>query len=293
MEHTPRKPLIAILGTGAMARYWAWVLKEATPLIVGQVPPPYYIDHGPREVLNLPFAAWQDPILTPPDVVLLLTKWRNITWARNWIQRFAPNSLVITLMNGMGHERALSPLPEKQIVAGITTAAATRDDHGQRTVRISSRGDTFLPNLPDPRLAFLQHAAFPLIQWVTPEELLTLRWQKLLFNSVINPLTALANCPNGDLPRHPLWSLAPRLLDEGRAVASAAGGRLPRDLATKLRDLVEATRLNISSMLQDVRQGLPTEVAAINGFLVAEGARRGIPTPLNQALVSLVEALTP
>ncbi len=293
MEHSTPRPVIAILGTGAMARYWAWVLKDRTPLIVGQAPPPYTINQGRREVLNLPYAAWHDPISTPPDVVLLLTKWRNLDVARDWILRLAPNSLVVTLMNGMGQERALSPLPEQQIVAGITTAAATRDDHDQRVVLIRSRGDTFLPHLSDHRLAFFERLASPRIQWVSPEELWMRRWQKLLFNSVINPLSALADCPNGDLPRHPLWSLAPRLLDEGQAVALAAGCQLGQNLTRKLGDLVEETRLNVSSMLQDVRQGLPTEIAAINGFLVNEGSTRGIPTPLNRALVDLIEALAP
>jgi 2-dehydropantoate 2-reductase len=43
-------------------------------------------------------------------------------------------------------------------------------------------------------------------------------------------------------------------------------------------------------MLQDVERGRPTEIEAINGAVVREGARLGIPTPYNQALLSLVNA---
>ena len=44
-------------------------------------------------------------------------------------------------------------------------------------------------------------------------------------------------------------------------------------------------------MLQDVLRGGQTEVATINGAVVREGARLGVPTPVNSALLALVEAL--
>ena len=43
-------------------------------------------------------------------------------------------------------------------------------------------------------------------------------------------------------------------------------------------------------MLQDFLRNRPTEIDAINGAVVREGARLGIPTPYNQALVFLVKA---
>jgi 2-dehydropantoate 2-reductase len=43
-------------------------------------------------------------------------------------------------------------------------------------------------------------------------------------------------------------------------------------------------------MLQDMERGRPTEIDAINGAVVREGARLGVPTPYNQALLLLVQA---
>src|SRR3712207_8707380 len=40
---------------------------------------------------------------------------------------------------------------------------------------------------------------------------------------------------------------------------------------------------NRSSMLQDVEAGRPTEIGALNEAVVLEGARVGVPTPLNRA----------
>jgi 2-dehydropantoate 2-reductase len=44
-------------------------------------------------------------------------------------------------------------------------------------------------------------------------------------------------------------------------------------------------------MLQDLRRGAPTEIDAINGQVVQNGEKAGIPTPTNQALYSLVKSL--
>jgi 2-dehydropantoate 2-reductase len=43
-------------------------------------------------------------------------------------------------------------------------------------------------------------------------------------------------------------------------------------------------------MLQDMERGRPTEIDAINGAVVREGQRVGVPTPFNQALLLLVKA---
>jgi 2-dehydropantoate 2-reductase len=40
-----------------------------------------------------------------------------------------------------------------------------------------------------------------------------------------------------------------------------------------------------------VLRGVPTEIAAINGAVAREGARVGVPTPVNALLASLIEAL--
>jgi 2-dehydropantoate 2-reductase len=44
-------------------------------------------------------------------------------------------------------------------------------------------------------------------------------------------------------------------------------------------------------MLQDVLRGSPSEIATINGAIVREGERLGIPTPVNAILTDLMNAL--
>jgi 2-dehydropantoate 2-reductase len=55
--------------------------------------------------------------------------------------------------------------------------------------------------------------------------------------------------------------------------------------------VAQCTAANRSSMLQDVLRGAPTEIDAINGAVVREGQRLGVPTPVNESLFSAVQAL--
>ena len=43
------------------------------------------------------------------------------------------------------------------------------------------------------------------------------------------------------------------------------------------------------SLLQDVMRGRRTEIEELNGFVVAEGKRLGVPTPFNEAVVREVK----
>jgi 2-dehydropantoate 2-reductase len=79
-------------------------------------------------------------------------------------------------------------------------------------------------------------------------------------------------------------------VDEGKAVARAAGPGIAED---PWEMNVHATRRGSAhrpSMLEDVEAGRPTEVESINGALVREAERLGVEVPLQRALYALVRA---
>lgn len=43
------------------------------------------------------------------------------------------------------------------------------------------------------------------------------------------------------------------------------------------------------SMLQDIRNGKPCEVDAINGVVCAYGRKLGVPTPINDKIVEIIK----
>jgi 2-dehydropantoate 2-reductase len=117
-------------------------------------------------------------------------------------------------------------------------------------------------------------------------------WAKLVANAAINPLTALAGVPNGELLKRPdLRERAARIAREVAAVAQAAKIDLPfGDPVAYVEDVALATGSNRSSMLQDLRAGRPTEIDAITGALVRSASALNVPVPENLRVLDEVRA---
>lgn len=131
-------------------------------------------------------------------------------------------------------------------------------------------------------------------------ELLSVQLEKLAVNAVINPLSVLFDCRNGELlenfyivqtMRVVLWEVSQVLC----ALPDIAGvpGREIRFSAERLYDVVirvaRATADNWSSMVQDVRDGKQTEIDYINGFVVDRAREKGLPCTMNLMLVNIVK----
>jgi 2-dehydropantoate 2-reductase len=121
------------------------------------------------------------------------------------------------------------------------------------------------------------------------------QWSKLIFNATVNGVAALTGLPHDfhfaqtEAPAD-LGHLVRDLVDEGKAVAAAAGVELHDD---PWEMNVLATRRghrHFPSMLEDVEARRPTELELINGALVREAERHGVPVPLQTALYRLVKA---
>jgi 2-dehydropantoate 2-reductase len=135
-----------------------------------------------------------------------------------------------------------------------------------------------------------------------------LLWKKLAVNCVINPLSAIHNCVNGDIVRlngfHDHYY--PALLSELANVfvqtlkhsnSSAINTELSveyvqEEFRNAVDDVVRDTARNRSSMLQDVAAGRSTEVDYLSGYVVRTGAALGVPTPVNAELWSAVQSLS-
>jgi 2-dehydropantoate 2-reductase len=127
------------------------------------------------------------------------------------------------------------------------------------------------------------------------EDVRPAQWSKLIFNAAVNPVAALTGLPHDphfadqDGPDG-LGHLVHGLVDEGKAVARAAGIELHDD---PWEMNVLATRrgsAHYPSMLEDVEAHRPTEIELITGSVVREAERHGVAAPLHTALYALVTA---
>jgi 2-dehydropantoate 2-reductase len=105
------------------------------------------------------------------------------------------------------------------------------------------------------------------------------QYQKLAANAVINPLTALKNCKNGELLE---------FKDELKAIKNEVFDlyefmSLPIDtyaLSRQIDDIITLTASNYSSMHQDYHSNRQTEVDGILGFLIEKAEDTGMYLPL-------------
>ena len=207
-------------------------------------------------------------------------------------------ALLLAFQNGIAHLDPLVALPAScRWGLGVTTEGANLRAPGQ--VRHGGHGLTrlgFVDSQPEDarqQLAAVAAAfnASGLVTELVPD-IRDRLWQKLLVNVGINALTALHGCPNGKLLEIP--AARERLIaavEEAAAVAAAEGIAIPADPVAITIQVCRDTAANISSMLQDVRRRRPTEIAAINGAVVAIAERLGLATPVNRELTAAIRAL--
>ena len=200
---------------------------------------------------------------------------------------------VLSLQNGVGmEEEILKFVPGDRFLRGVTAQGATLVGPGR--VRWAGVGPTKLgrwqgsitPEITE-LIALLQSAG---IDTEYSDQVERLLWEKIIINCAINPVTALFDQPNGSIVEDPqLRELARAIVCETVRVARAHGVTLSDEEAIeRVETVARKTAQNISSMLQDVRRGRPTEIEYINGAVVREGQRLGIPTPLNLLLTQLI-----
>ncbi len=208
---------------------------------------------------------------------------------------------IVAFQNGIGHMERLSALfPESGLLAAVTTEGAKRVDGC--TVQHTGAGDIWFgpwqagiaesrrqPELEKMFALRLKSAGFASHMSNQMEIHI---FYKLLINAVINPLSALHDVRNGQLPEHPArLRLMKMLYEESTRVLHEAQKPVHPDGWQRVLEVCRATGNNVSSMLADVRAGRETEIRAINGQIVKMAADLGMRAPLNEAVTELVHAL--
>ena len=242
---------------------------------------PVRVITDPRSCQNLPFA------------LVLVKSWQTRRTALQLSECLAPDGLALTLQNGAGNRETLAQtLGVQRVALGSTTTGAHL--HAPGVVQPAGEGVITLGIHPrlKPLSDVLRKAGF-IVE--TAPDLNILLWGKLVINAAINPITALLRAPNGALLERPAArSLMTAVAREAASVAIAKGVHLPYpDPAVAVETIARRTGDNYSSMLQDVLRGAPTEIDAINGWIVQAGEATNVPTPLNRTLWQLIQALSP
>ena len=207
------------------------------------------------------------------------------------------NGLVMTLQNGMGNTETIAEhIPPNRILAGTTAHGATMLKAG--SIRHAGAGSTTIGMWAGGEKKFqIARQTADLfsqagIKSAAVEDVRLVIWDKLLVNIGINAITALTGIKNGQLLDLDLTrELGRAAVAEAASVARARGIKIREDPAAHVFQVAAATAANRSSMGQDVDHRRPTEINAINGFVVRAAEGMGIAAPVNQTLTALVKTM--
>ncbi|WP_083955769.1 ketopantoate reductase family protein [Brevibacillus parabrevis] len=228
------------------------------------------------------------------NLYLLTVKQPDLPSLLPVLAEIPPYARVIALQNGMGHQELLaSVLEDAQCYFAIHTEGARRHS----ATEVEHTGTGTLRVGPWQEKADRDALIDAFVTWAVEAGITALyekaiephAWRKLLANALINPLTALFEIPNGALlDSSYTQGLMRDLFAEAVEVAAFAGQKIGDSEWQEIVAICRNTSRNLSSMLQDVKRQKPTEVQAINGYLVKRGKEAGIPTPLHETLLRVI-----
>jgi len=252
---------------------------------------------GKAELTARVTAAVSADALPEPDLVIVATKAHGLQAAAASLAGHWPRALVMPVLNGLGAEEVVRRFGDWRLISSVTFISGTK--HSDTHVEYILDTETWLGPYEDTPYGSVEEAA-ALIQaaGLKVEALRDLRpaqWSKLIFNATVNSVAALTGLPHdphfaAEGSATDLGHLVHDLVDEGKAVAIAAGIELHDD---PWEMNVLATRrgsAHYPSMLEDVEAHRPTEIDLITGALVREAGRHGVDVPLHTALYRLVKA---
>ncbi len=214
-----------------------------------------------------------------------------------WLARLQNGATVFLLQNGMGQEDWLKKeRPDLCLLSGSSTDGVWRRDRNHLVQ--AGIGETFVgaAQMRDQASARTLATRLSDAHWPVhfDADISKRRWLKLAMNCAINPLTAIYRCRNGELLENP-EALATMLgiCAEVAEVMRAEG--MTTDTETLFKAAcaaAEKTAANISSMHADVAAGRETEIAFINGYVLARARHHGLAAPANAALIEQIQQLT-
>jgi len=196
----------------------------------------------------------------------------------------ADDVVVLRLQNGIGDLSRCLPA-NARLIETITTNAVKGQDP---THEIVAENQTFMGDghHVEPPFWFDELCGvWPGLEWRA--DIRMHQWHKLVANAAINPLTALHDVANGVLLTDAtLHAHLCDIVGEADILLTRLDPAWPGDSLAGVEAIARATAGNTSSMRADVQRGAPTEIAAINGWLLSQAKRVGLRLPVNERVVA-------
>uniref|UniRef100_A0A832A2B2 2-dehydropantoate 2-reductase n=1 Tax=Desulfacinum infernum TaxID=35837 RepID=A0A832A2B2_9BACT len=232
-----------------------------------------------------------------PDVLLVgLKVLKEIRTADLIRDAVGPTTAVLLIQNGVDIEGPVADaFPKNEILSGLAFICVHRTAPGK--VLHQDYGRLVLGRYPGGPSETAQRLAEMFRRAGVPcevtEDVVTARWQKLVWNAPFNPMSVLCGgASTQDMLGHEETTrLVRAVMEEVCAVAAATGHPLPTDVVDRMIADTRTMTPYKTSMLLDFEAGRPMEVEAIVGNAVRIARSHHVPVPHMETLYALMSGL--
>lgn len=283
---------IVIVGDGAIGLLYSYFLSATNNVTLitrskksGQQY--YYQGNNGKQLIKIKTLNNQNlTCLGDIDIVIIAVKAYQVQTALSQLTPYLHDSCEVILShNGMTDLAPIMGMLNEQPVYFLTTRLAGFKANSA-TVIHTGNGESILGacnSAANKKYHALVSTLCAIPSLSYSEQIDTIRWQKLLINIAINPLSAFYNVKNGALNSPKYNSDIFNLVSEACFVANklGAGVTLPDSLENAYK-VMSATADNFSSMHQDSVHNRPTEIDAMCGYICQQAKLLNIKAPYNQ-----------
>ena len=254
-------------------------------------------------------------ISEPFDAVFISVKSYDTEWATHLGVQYLkkPNGVVVDFQNGINDERVAAIAGRERTLGSVITIGAGMYEPGH-AMRTDTGAIGFkigeLDGKDTERARELARIMSDVAVAKVTTNLFGERWSKLTVNCMANPIAGLSGLGTAEVRTRP----------EPRLIAIYVGGEVVKVgrvcgfevepiygiAAQRFVDAYEGRGLaeveadvaaegarrggGRPSLLQDVMRGRRTEIDYLNGYVCDQGRRRGVKTPVNDAIVETVRS---
>ncbi len=244
-----------------------------------------------------PQAASDARQIPRPDLIVLGVKAYDLDEVLNQIEPVLNDKTVIlTLQNGIDTEdRLLARIQRDCVVGGVAYIYSKIVEPG--VIEHYKKGSLSIGELmgheSERLLAIRDLFTSAGIPCHLSKDIRRTKWEKMCWNCVFNPITVLIDDHVAKALDHPeMTGVIRQIVGEVAAVSATIKVPLPSDMAERVVKASQEIRDIHTSMYDDWKAGRPTEIDYLNGYIVEQGRKLGIPTPVNEALTAMIKTIT-
>jgi 2-dehydropantoate 2-reductase len=236
--------------------------------------------------------------LETPDLVLLCVKsWQLEAAAQKLYGFISSKTILLPLQNGAdNYDKLARVLPENQILAGLCKIVSYVESPG-----VISH-PSFIPqivfgeinNQQSERVLQIQELFSQAgIESLTPENIQLEIWRKFLFICTVSGIGALTRMPIGI--NRASGEIRDIMMQTAREIMKVAHKKNilldDSDLKNVFKAIDSQTPETTASMQRDIINGKPSELENFNGYVISEGKKLGVQTPVNTFIYNCLKPM--